>query len=433
MSDNRDHPDYDYFPYKSYEELNAEKRRHAVRRGLGAMAGLFLLLVAAVVGIGLIMGGSPLTFWDKLSQTGTSTAVAGTADPKDAASAPAAGSADTAADPAAGPSTAGGSLGLTTVTVSEDSQGAIYVKDVSEVVAKAQKSVVGVASESYSNFSYSSAGSGIILSKDGYIVTNNHVVASGESITVTLSDGTAYPAYVIGSDAYTDIAVLKISADGLQAAEIGDSDQVEVGQAAVAIGNPTGQLLGTATAGIISAVNRNVLVNNVVMNLLQTDAAINAGNSGGPLLNQYGQVIGVTSVKVSMTGYEGLGFAIPINTVIPIVKELVENGYVTGRPLFGAAGSDLSAMAARFYGLPQGVYITAVDPSYDSYKQGLREGDIVTAVGDTAVQSVSEACAARNTHAAGDQVSLTVYRKGQYVKLTIKLGEQTDQSGSYNF
>ena len=119
---------------------------------------------------------------------------------------------------------------------------------------------------------------------------------------MTLSDGTAYPAYVIGSDAYTDIAVLKISADGLQAAEIGDSDQVEVGQAAVAIGNPTGQLLGTATAGIISAVNRNVLVNNVVMNLLQTDAAINAGNSGGPLLNQYGQVIGVTSVKVSMLG-----------------------------------------------------------------------------------------------------------------------------------
>ena len=326
----------------------------------------------------------------------------------------------------------GDELNLSPADTPEDG-GAVYVKDVSDVVQKAQQAVVGVTTEIYSTFSTESRGSGIILSEDGYIVTNNHVISGGDSITVTLEDGTSYPAYVIGSDEYTDIAVLKITAAGLTAAEIGDSDSVEVGEAAIAIGNPTGQLLGTATAGIISGVNRNVLVNNVVMNLLQTDAAINAGNSGGPLLNQYGQVIGVTSVKVSMTGYEGLGFAIPINTVIPIVETLVKNGYVTGRPLVGISGSDISIMAARFYGLPQGIYVTAVNSSSDAYTQGIREGDIITKIGDTAVTTVSEGCAARNGYAVGDTVKLTFYRKGNYYWASVVLGEQTDDSGNYNF
>ena len=434
MADNRNEQNgkneyYDYFPYKSYEELNAEKRRNAVRRGLGAMGALFLLLVAVVVGIGLLVGGSPLNLWSTLQggeapNSTDAAALSGLAVQTDP------GTAKQTQPPTGGTSA---DLDLDAVDVDRDAAVAVYVKDVTQVVEKARLSVVGVTTESYSDFSCASSGSGIILSEDGYIVTNNHVVSEGESISVTLDDGTVCPAYVIGRDEYTDIAVLKISADGLVAAELGDSDKVEVGQAAIAIGNPTGQLLGTATAGIVSGVNRDVLVNNTVMSLLQTDAAINAGNSGGPLLNQYGQVVGVTSVKVSMTGYEGLGFAIPINSVIPIVEELVRNGYVGGRPLVGVAGSDLSYMAARFYGLPQGIYVNTVDEEYDAYTQGLRPGDIITAVGETPVTTVSEACAARNDYDAGAPMTMTVYRKGQYYQVTVTLGEQTDKSGNYNF
>lgn len=414
MADNREHPDYEYFPYKSYEELNAEKRRKALRKGLGTMAGLFLLLVAVVVGVGLMMGGSPLTLWEEGGKPSAST------------------DASEGKEPQTEQAKTNGDLDISTSEPTTGT-GTVYVKDVSDVVKKAGKSVVGVITETYSTFSTESRGSGIILSEDGYIVTNNHVISGGDSISVILEDGTSCPAYVIGSDEYTDIAVLKITATGLTAAEMGDSDQVEVGEAAVAIGNPTGELLGTATAGIISGINRNVLVNNVVMNLLQTDAAINAGNSGGPLLNQYGQVIGVTSVKVSMTGYEGLGFAIPVNTVIPIVKMLVEHGYVTGRPLVGIAGSDISFMAARFYGIPRGIYINEVSPDTDAYVQGLKKGDIIIKIGDAEVTSVSDACSIRNNYAVGDTVTLTIYRKGDYYRVSVVLSEQTDNSENYNF
>lgn len=421
MADNREHPDYEYFPYKSYEELNAEKRRKAVRKGLGTMAGLFLLLVAIVVGVGLTMGGSPLHLWENTGSVKKTGAVA----PADKKNEPASQEQTDSAHK--------GDLNISASAEPEDGAGAINVKDVSDVVAKAKRAVVGVTTELYRTFTTQSRGSGIILSKDGYIVTNNHVISGGDSITVTLEDGTSYPAYVIGSDEYTDIAVIKITASGLTAAEIGDSDSLEVGEAAIAIGNPTGQLLGTATAGIISGVNRNVLVNNMMMNLIQTDAAINQGNSGGPLLNQYGQVIGVTSIKVSMAGYEGLGFAIPINSVVPIVKTLVENGYVTGRPLVGVAGSDVSFMAAQFYGLPQGIYVSGVDPNSDAYQKGLKEGDIITGLGKTKITKISEGCCARNAYEAGDTVTLNIYRSGGYREITVKLGEQTGDGGSYNF
>ena len=237
MTDHHGHTDYEYFPYKSYEELNAEKRRMAVRKGLGTMAVLFLLLVAAVVGVGLIMGGFPLKFWE-----GGSGLVTAGVDTQETAQQP-------DQHPAHSQSPENdGKLDLDSAAEPTDGAGAIYVKDVSDVVQKAQKSVVGVTTEIYSTFSTESSGSGIILSADGYIVTNNHVISGGDSITVTLEDGTSYPAYVIGSDEYTDIAVLKVNASGLDTAEIGDSDSVEVGEAAIAIGNPTGQLLGTATA-----------------------------------------------------------------------------------------------------------------------------------------------------------------------------------------
>ena len=263
---------------------------------------------------------------------------------------------------------------------------ALVVKDVTGVVKKVRPSVVGVTTESFQTYSTGSTGSGIILSGNGYIITNNHVIEGGDNVSVTLDNGETYSAALVGADAKTDIAVLKIEAQGLQAAEFGDSDQVEAGEAAVAIGNPMG-LEGTVTAGIVSAINRNMMVNGVSMTLIQTDASINPGNSGGALINEYGQVIGVNSAKISVENYEGLGFAIPINQVKPVVEELIEKGYVSGRPLAGVSGRNLSAMAAAFYRLPQGVLVDQVDPNSDAALKGLAAGDILIGVDDIRVET----------------------------------------------
>lgn len=315
----------------------------------------------------------------------------------------------------------------------EEGQGAVVVKDVTGVVKKARPSVVGVATESFQTYSTGSTGSGIILSSDGYIVTNNHVVEGGDHISVTLDDGETYAAQLVGADPKTDIAVLKIQVQGLQAAEFGDSDQVEAGEAAVAIGNPMG-LDGTATAGIVSAINRNMVVNGSSMTLIQTDASINPGNSGGALINEFGQVIGVNSAKISQTNYEGLGFAIPINTVKPVVEELIEKGYVSGRPLTGLSGKNLSAMAAAFYRLPQGVLIDQVDPGSDAAAKGLMAGDILIGVDDIRVETVAQACALRDQHRAGEMMKLTFYRQGsgQSQEINVMLMEDMNQQNQYN-
>jgi len=293
--------------------------------------------------------------------------------------------------------------------------------------------VVGISTEIYSNFTSISSGSGIVLSNDGYIVTNAHVISGGESIAVTLNNGSVYPAYLIGSDEFTDIAVIKIEADELIAAEFGNSDTIEVGATAVAIGNPTGQLQGTVTAGIISAVSRNIWVNNNMMTLIQTDASINSGNSGGPLINKYGQVIGINSAKISATGYEGIGFAIPINTVKPIVEELIENGYISGRPVVGVQASEVSKMASAFYGIPQGLYVNSLMQGADILKKGVAQGDVITHVGGERIYSLSDAVMLRNQHSAGEEIGLTVYRRGKSYNITIKLSEQNQQNTNYNF
>lgn len=319
-------------------------------------------------------------------------------------------------------------------TPSDSTAGAIVVKDVKDIVKKVQPSVVGVVTESFQNYSTSSTGSGIILSKNGYIVTNNHVIEDGNNITVSLSDGKTYSAYVIGKDAKTDIAVIKIDASDLPAAEFGDSDKIEVGEAAIAIGNPMGlELQGSVTAGIISGINRNLQVNNAYMNLIQTDASINPGNSGGALINAYGQVIGVNSVKISVEGYEGIGFAIPINSVKPIVEELIANGYVSGRPLVGISGRNISQMAAAFYNLPQGIIVDAVEPSSSSAKQGLQAGDIIIGVDGTRVTTISQATSLRDQHKAGDSSKITIYRKGATLELNITLMEEANLGDTYNF
>ncbi|NCB04249.1 MAG: trypsin-like serine protease, partial [Clostridia bacterium] len=374
---------YGSFPYKSYDQILAEKRRkRRYKRGLFGMLVLFCFLALALVSISVLVGRREEAAEEDARR-------AETAQPGNAqVQTPSAGSTDDFSLSEGGAQT----------------QSGVVYRDVSKIVEQCSAAVVGIVTESYQNFSQTSAGSGIVLTENGYIVTNNHVVSGGDNITVVLEDGTNYSAYLIGSDAYTDLAVLKIEAKGLTCATLGDSDELRVGEVAVVIGNPTGQLQGTVTGGLISALNRNIAVEGVTMTLIQTDAAVNGGNSGGPLLNEYGQVVGIISAKLSSTAYEGLGFAIPVNTVKPIVKELVQNGYVSGRPSFGIAGRSISSMAARFYGFPQGILVDAVESTSDARAQGIAQGDIIVSVNGKTITTVDEGCLVRNELPVGSKV-----------------------------
>lgn len=413
---------YDDFRYKSYDEIMQEKRRYrAMRRGMAFAAIFFVALTTLMACVGILIGGAPLKLFDSISQQlGLTPTVQGD---------------QATGDVQATPGQGDGDFSIIIKDPDKNKQDAIYAQDVSGVVEKTRASVVGVTSESYDNYNTkTSCGSGIIISEDGYIVTNYHVIVGANNITATLDDGTSCAAYFIGADAYSDLAVLRIQKTGLTAAEFGDSDAVRVGEIAIAIGNPTGQLQGTATSGIISALNRNVEINNTVMNLIQTDAAINSGNSGGPLLNQYGQVVGITSAKVSLTGYEGLGFAIPANTAKPIIEALVRQGYVSGRPLLGVQVSELSKMAANFYRVPQGLYVNRVDENSDAAEQGLKTGDIITKINGQSVTSLDTGVSLRNEFKAGDEITVTVYRMGHGEgKITFKLMEQTNETTNCNF
>lgn len=406
--------------YRSYEEVLAQKRRRArLRRGCAVCA-----ILVAVGGAGgyLLLRSDPdevpseSAEADPSSENGL-TAIWGGNDSQETDSAQ---SSDDSA------------FSMEIRKKPENSDGGFVVKDVSDVVQKVRPSVVGVITESFQTYSTSSTGSGIILSEDGYIVTNNHVVEGGDSIAVTLDDGETYAAELIGTDVKSDIAVLKIDAQNLPAAEFGDSSQVEVGEAAIAIGNPLG-LNGTVTAGIISAVDREIQVGSSNMVLLQTDASINPGNSGGALLNEYGQVIGVNSAKISSEDSEGLGFAIPSNTVGPIVEELIDRGYVSGRPLAGISGRNVSALTAAFYNIPQGILVDQVAPESDAAAKGLTAGDVIIGVDDIRVENISDACTLRDEHKAGDTMKLTFYRQGFTHEINIQLMEETNQQSEYDF
>ena len=406
--------------YRSYEEVLAQKRRRArLRRGCAVCA-----ILVAVGGAGgyLLLRSDPDEVPSKSAETDLSsenglTAILGGNDSQETDSAQ---------------FSDDSSFSMEIQKKPESSDGGFVVKDVSDVVQKVRPSVVGVITESFQTYSTSSTGSGIILSEDGYIVTNNHVVEGGDSIAVTLDDGETYAAELIGTDAKSDIAVLKIEAKNLPAAEFGDSRQVEVGEAAIAIGNPLG-LNGTVTAGIISAVDREIQVGSSNMVLLQTDASINPGNSGGALLNEYGQVIGVNSAKISSEDSEGLGFAIPSNTVGPIVEELIDKGYVSGRPLTGISGRNVSALAAAFYNIPQGILVDQVAPESDAAAKGLTAGDVIIGVDDIRVENISDACTLRDEHKAGDTMKLTFYRQGSTHEINIQLMEETNQQSEYDF
>ncbi len=306
--------------------------------------------------------------------------------------------------------------------------GGLTIKEISK---KVRSSVVGVTCESAQDFSGASVGSGIIMSSDGYIITNNHVIEGANKIQVVLDDGKTYAARLIGSDTRTDLAVIKIEAKDLPVAEFGNSDKLEQGDLAVAIGNPAGlQLQNTVTSGIISAINRDIMIEDRTMTLIQTDASINPGNSGGPLLNEFGQVIGINTVKIGVSYYEGLGFAIPINTAKPIIDELISYGYIKGRPSIGISGTSLSERDSVFYNLPRGLLVDYVHPRSDAFAKGLRRGDVITKMNGTELSSTAEIKKIRDNFKAGDTVTITVYRNGSTADLNVVLMDEAELSNA---
>lgn len=332
---------------------------------------------------------------------------------------------------------------------------------ISDIVKKVTPSVVGVQAtfKMPNNYNYNygfgmfgngnsgngdnsgsmtGVGTGIIMREDGYIVTNAHVIYDSEygcgeatSVEIRMSDEeTTYDAKVVAYDIETDLAVLKVDQTGLTAAEFGDSDQCQVGDAVVAIGNPLGlELQNTVTCGIISALNRKVTINDKTMTLIQTDTAINNGNSGGPLINSSGQVVGINSAKmsssVSSSGatIEGIGFAIPMTEAREIVDDLINYGYVTGRPQLGISCQDVSEAVSQAYNLPIGAYVISVTDGGAAAEAGLQVGDVITAINDNKIETTEELNNYKNEYNAGDTVTLTIVRNGQEQKVSVVLQE----------
>lgn len=276
----------------------------------------------------------------------------------------------------------------------------------------------------------SGTGTGIVMSKDGYIITNYHVIENAQRIDVLLENDISYTAELVGGDETTDIAVLKVAAADLTPAEFGDSDALRVGDEVVAIGDPLGaELRGTMTDGIVSAINRDLNLSGRKMTLIQTNAALNSGNSGGPLINCYGQVIGINTMKMSSYSatsatVEGLGFAIPIAAAKPIIDELVTQGYVSGRPAIGIRGQSLDLRAQLFYHLPSGIIITDILPDSDAAQKGLKTDDVIVAFNGAPISSLEDLVRIKSDCTAGDPVQLTVYRGGSYYQVTVDLMDQ---------
>ena len=303
-----------------------------------------------------------------------------------------------------------------------------------EVYAMNVNACVGIATQITTNVwgqvaSASASGSGFILTSDGYVVTNNHVVEGATSVTVKLYNGEEYDAEIVGTDEMNDVALLKIDATGLQAVTIGDSDQIEVGEEVIAIGNPLGELTFTMTAGVVSALDREINTDGKPINMLQTDVAINSGNSGGPLFDMNGNVIGITSAKYSGStssgaSIEGISFAIPINDALRVIYDLQQYGRVTGRAYLGVTVRDLDGTTASTYGLPTGPMIQSVEAGGCAEKAGLQQGDIIIGFNGSEIASYTDLVAALNKLKAGDTATITVFRAGAQVEASITLDER---------
>ena len=279
-----------------------------------------------------------------------------------------------------------------------------------------------------------SAGSGFIISSDGYIVTNYHVVKGATSVKVTLYSGDTYDATVIGGDSDYDVAVIKINAGGLPAVKLGNSADVNVGDTVLAIGNPLGELTFSMSQGIVSCCDRAINVDGTPFNMIQVDASINPGNSGGPLVNLYGEVVGIVSAKYSSysnTTVEGLGFAIPISDVRAIITDIIENGQVTGKAYLAIkAGTMTEQMAAQYdIDITEGVFVYSTESGGAGEKAGLQLGDVITKLNDTAITSMTDLTMAKKSYKAGDTVTLTVYRSGEYITLDLTFDQQPQTTG----
>ena len=315
----------------------------------------------------------------------------------------------------------------------KSNSGTVQVSDVSDIVEKCKDSVVEITTESVSSgnsifgqYVSQGAGSGVIISKDGYIVTNNHVVSGATSLKVTTTDGTEYDASVVGKDSQTDLAVIKVDANNLQAATLGDSDILQVGDPAIAIGNPSGELGGTVTTGIISATDRQITIDDETMTLLHTDAAINPGNSGGGLFNADGNLIGIVNAKESSTGIEGLGFAIPITPAQDIITELMENGSVTSRPALNVSLYDYTSKNQGQYSkYEDGCYIVQIVKNGAADKAGLKQNDRILSFDGEQIQSTSDVKNVLKKHKIGDTVKMVVERDSKKITVEITLQAQT--------
>ncbi len=282
------------------------------------------------------------------------------------------------------------------------------------IAKKVTPSVVGIVCyQANQGFSSTSTGSGIIMTEDGFIITNAHVVENAEALKVVLDDESEYEAKIVGFDERTDIAVIKIDEKGLTYAEFGDSDKLQAGETVIAIGNPTGVLTGSVTRGIISALNRSVSQDSAyATSFIQTDAAINPGNSGGALVDEYGLVIGINTAKIAQTDVEGIGFAIPINEAKPIIESIVRYGYVKDRVRLGITYYSIDQINARLNSIPAGLYVISVDSSVDAYGK-IKQYDIITKMDGKTVITANDITSVLNGKKPGDKVVLTVYRESR--------------------
>ncbi len=337
--------------------------------------------------------------------------------------------------------------GKTTIQQSSRTAQEVTVKQVSgqtlmspaEVYASTVNSVVSINCSSVSTNIFgqsvesASSGSGFVITQDGYIVTNHHVISGASSVKVTMYDGSEYPATVVGSDSDYDVAVLKIDATGLQPVTLGKSSDVNVGDTVLAIGNPLGELTFSMSQGIVSCCDRAINVDGTPFNMIQVDASINPGNSGGPLMNLYGEVVGIVSAKYSSysdTTVEGLGFAIPIGDVQAIITDIMENGQITNKPSFGITAGTMTQQMAAQYQIDQtsGAFVYSVNKGGAGEKAGLKMGDVITKIDSTDITSMEDLTAAKKGHKAGDTVTVTYYRDGQTQTTELTFDAKTDDT-----
>lgn len=336
--------------------------------------------------------------------------------------------------------TVSGAINSTVIDVTTNSSTTeMTPKDVYENYVNA---VVAISNESTTNIfgqatPTASSGSGFIISADGYIVTNNHVVEDADTLTVIMTSGEEYEAQIIGADSENDVALIKIDATDLPTVSVGSSAELEVGDMICAIGNPLGELTNTLTVGYVSALDREINESGTPINMFQTDCAINAGNSGGPIFDMHGNVVGITTAKYSSSSLsssasiEGIGFCIPIDDAMSIVSDLLEYGYVKGRPYLGISVQNLSSSVTQYYNLPIGVYVYSVESGSAAETAGLLGGDIITAVDGTEITTVTEFKTLLKDYAPGDTATLTVYRSdgGQTLELSVTFDEMGSTTG----